>query len=98
VPTISSSQMELSGMALGPQVQLLEFDRSGIFTGRVGGRPGNFSENTLGESWTIASAIALGIYLAYVPYEEEFQYLAFILAILVPVIVLAIGVDLCLKK
>nr|GFB34846.1 hypothetical protein [Tanacetum cinerariifolium] len=62
--------------------------------GRAGGRPGNFSENTLGESWTIA----LGIYLAYVPYEEEFQYLAFILAILAPVIVLAIGVDLCLKK
>ncbi|GJY54281.1 hypothetical protein Tco_0445945 [Tanacetum coccineum] len=30
----------------------------------------------------MASAVALGIYLAYVPYEEEFQYLAFILAIL----------------
>nr|GFC20783.1 hypothetical protein [Tanacetum cinerariifolium] len=45
-----------------------------------------------------ASAVALGIYLAYVPYEEEFQYLSFILAILVPVIVLAIGVDLCLKN
>nr|GEW47416.1 retrovirus-related Pol polyprotein from transposon TNT 1-94 [Tanacetum cinerariifolium] len=41
--------------------------------------------------FAIASAVALGIYLAYVPYEEEFQYLAFILAILVPVIVLAIG-------
>ncbi|GJR47215.1 hypothetical protein Tco_1315318 [Tanacetum coccineum] len=34
----------------------------------------------------MASAVALGIYLAYVPYEEEFQYLAFILAILVPLI------------
>nr|GFA77570.1 hypothetical protein [Tanacetum cinerariifolium] len=47
---------------------------------------------------TWASAVALRIYLAYVPNEEEFQYLAFILAILVPVIVLAIGVDLCLKN
>nr|GFB67711.1 hypothetical protein [Tanacetum cinerariifolium] len=44
------------------------------------------------------SAVRLGIYLAYIPYEEEFKYLAFILAILVPVIVLAIGVDLCLKN
>nr|GFB45124.1 hypothetical protein [Tanacetum cinerariifolium] len=61
------------------------------FTGRAGGRPGKFSKNTLGKSWMIASAVALDIYLAYVPYEEEFQYLAFILAILVPVIVLAIG-------
>ncbi|GJR14714.1 hypothetical protein Tco_0797366 [Tanacetum coccineum] len=34
----------------------------------------------------MASAVALGIYLAYVPYEEEFQYLAFILAILVPIL------------
>ncbi|GJY47358.1 putative ribonuclease H-like domain-containing protein [Tanacetum coccineum] len=32
------------------------------------------------------SAIALGIYLAYVPYEEDFQYLAFILAILALII------------
>ncbi|GKB27366.1 hypothetical protein Tco_0866767 [Tanacetum coccineum] len=40
----------------------------------------------------MATAIALGIYLAYFPYEEGFQYLAFILAILVPLIVLAIGV------
>nr|GFB43815.1 hypothetical protein [Tanacetum cinerariifolium] len=77
---------------------LLELDRSGIFTGRAGDRPSKFSENTLGKSWMIASAISLGIYLAYVPYEEEFQYLAFILAILVPVIILAIDVDLCLKK
>ncbi|GJQ95902.1 putative reverse transcriptase domain-containing protein [Tanacetum coccineum] len=46
----------------------------------------------------MASAVALGIYLAYVPYEEEFQYLAFILAILVPLIVLAIGVDLFWKE
>ncbi|GJQ93257.1 hypothetical protein Tco_0004396 [Tanacetum coccineum] len=30
----------------------------------------------------MATAIALGIYLAYFPYEEGFQYLAFILAIL----------------
>nr|GEU58365.1 hypothetical protein [Tanacetum cinerariifolium] len=67
-------------------------------TNRDGGRPGKFSGNTSGKSWMIASAVALGIYLAYVPYEEEFQYLAFILGILVPVIVLAIGVDLCLKK
>nr|GEX03782.1 hypothetical protein [Tanacetum cinerariifolium] len=98
VPIIPLSQMELSGMALGPQVQLLELDRSGIFTGRAGDRPGKFSENTLGKSWMIASTIALGIYLAYVPYEEEFQYFAFILVILVPVIVLAIGVDLCMKN
>nr|GEW74146.1 hypothetical protein [Tanacetum cinerariifolium] len=41
--------------------------------------------------FAIASAIALSIYLAYVPYEEEYQYLAFILVILVPVIILAIG-------
>nr|GFB13109.1 hypothetical protein [Tanacetum cinerariifolium] len=66
--------------------------------GRAGGRPGKFSWNTSGKSWTIASAVALGIYLAYVPYEEEFQYMAFILAILVPVIVLTISVDLCLKN
>ncbi|GJU49441.1 hypothetical protein Tco_1218996 [Tanacetum coccineum] len=46
----------------------------------------------------MASAVALGIFLAYVPYEEEFQYLAFILAILVPLIVLAIGVDLFWKE
>ncbi|GJW47332.1 hypothetical protein Tco_0078978 [Tanacetum coccineum] len=32
----------------------------------------------------MATAIALGIYLAYFPYEEGSQYLAFILAILVP--------------
>ncbi|GKF85519.1 hypothetical protein Tco_0253346, partial [Tanacetum coccineum] len=38
----------------------------------------------------MATAIALGIYLAYFPYEEGFQYLALILAILVPLIVLAI--------
>nr|GFA22545.1 hypothetical protein [Tanacetum cinerariifolium] len=44
--------------------------------------------------FAIASAVALDIYLAYVSYEEEFQYLAFILAILVPVIVFAIDVDL----
>ncbi|GKD76700.1 hypothetical protein Tco_1339321 [Tanacetum coccineum] len=46
----------------------------------------------------MASTIALGIYLAYIPYEEEFQYLAFILAILAPIIVLAIGVDLFWKE
>ncbi|GJT35111.1 hypothetical protein Tco_0925530 [Tanacetum coccineum] len=44
----------------------------------------------------MATAIALGIYLAYFPYEEGFQYLAMVLAVLVPVIILAIGVDLCL--
>nr|GFC28850.1 hypothetical protein [Tanacetum cinerariifolium] len=53
VPIIPFSQMELSGMALGPQVQLLELDRSGIFTGRAGDRPGKFSKNTLGKSWMI---------------------------------------------
>nr|GEX62868.1 hypothetical protein [Tanacetum cinerariifolium] len=53
--------MELSGMALGPQVQLLELDRFGIFTGRAGDRPGNFSENTLGKSWMID----------YIPGPEE---------------------------
>ncbi|GKC28005.1 hypothetical protein Tco_1035299, partial [Tanacetum coccineum] len=31
----------------------------------------------------MATAIALGIYLAYVPYEEGFQYLAMVLAVLV---------------
>ncbi|GJT67005.1 hypothetical protein Tco_1018485 [Tanacetum coccineum] len=46
----------------------------------------------------MASAVALGIYLAYIPYEEEFQYLAFILAILMPLIVLAISVDLFWKE
>ncbi|GJZ34266.1 hypothetical protein Tco_0580084 [Tanacetum coccineum] len=46
----------------------------------------------------MASVVELGIYLAYVPYEEESQYLAFILAILMPLIVLAIGVDLFWKE
>nr|GFB51588.1 hypothetical protein [Tanacetum cinerariifolium] len=50
---IPLSQMELSGMALGQQLQLLELDRSGIFTGRAGDRPGKFLENTLGKSWMI---------------------------------------------
>ncbi|GJY42873.1 hypothetical protein Tco_0431086 [Tanacetum coccineum] len=31
----------------------------------------------------MATAIALGIYLAYFPYEEGFQYLAMVLAVLV---------------
>ncbi|GKA77293.1 zinc finger, CCHC-type containing protein [Tanacetum coccineum] len=34
----------------------------------------------------MATAIALGIYLAYFPYEEGFQYLAMVLAVLVQVI------------
>ncbi|GJX40730.1 hypothetical protein Tco_0255720 [Tanacetum coccineum] len=47
---------------------------------------------TLGGS--ACARVALGIYLAYVPYEEEFQYLAFILAILVPLIVIREGLSL----
>ncbi|GJR72956.1 hypothetical protein Tco_0099919 [Tanacetum coccineum] len=33
----------------------------------------------------MATAIALGIYLAYFPYEEGSQYLVMVLAVLVPV-------------
>ncbi|GJT52465.1 hypothetical protein Tco_0978622 [Tanacetum coccineum] len=40
------------------------------------------------------SAIAIAIYMADVPYEEDYQFLAEILALLVPLAVLAIGVDL----
>ncbi|GJS14931.1 hypothetical protein Tco_0409403 [Tanacetum coccineum] len=46
----------------------------------------------------MASAVALNIYPAYVPYEEEFKYLAFILAILEPLIVLAIGESLLIPS
>nr|GFC77885.1 hypothetical protein [Tanacetum cinerariifolium] len=46
--------------------------------------------------FAVARAIALGYDLAYVPYEDEAQYLAFILAVLVPVIVLALCVEIYL--
>nr|GEY27068.1 hypothetical protein [Tanacetum cinerariifolium] len=93
---ISNEAKRYGAWAIGATPRIRSIGNS---TGRAGGRPGKFSGNTLGNSWMIVpSAVALGIYLAYVPYEEEFQYLAFILAILVPVIVLAIGVDLCLKN
>ena len=42
----------------------------------------------------IVSAVIFGIYLAYVPHDEDLQYLAMVLGVLVPAIVLAIGVDL----
>ena len=45
----------------------------------------------------IASAVSLGIYLAYVPHDEDSQYLAMVLVVLVLAIVLSIGVDLAWK-
>ena len=45
----------------------------------------------------IAIAVAIGIYLAYAPHDEDSQYLAMVLAALVPAIVLSTGVDLAWK-
>ena len=42
----------------------------------------------------IVGAVALGIYIAYAPYDEDPQYVAMAFAVLVPAIVLSIGVDL----
>ncbi|GJZ16662.1 hypothetical protein Tco_0552785 [Tanacetum coccineum] len=42
----------------------------------------------------MVSAIAIAIYMADIPYEEDYQFLAVILALLVPLVILAIGVDL----